>query len=138
VLLAQLAVDYAQLLLEVELALVLEHRAANVVVDLPLQSQQLDFPGQELTEHLQQMPQRLCLEQRLTQLEPNRDVCSDSERLSLDGVGALDDRDDLPRDATVESDVLLERVHHAATQRFGLRGILGARPIEREGRSSGT
>src|SRR6266850_1039320 len=39
VLFTQLAMDYPQLLLEIELALVLEHRAANIVVDLPLESE---------------------------------------------------------------------------------------------------
>ena len=43
VLLAELAVDYTKLLLQVELALVLEHRAANVIVDLALETQELDL-----------------------------------------------------------------------------------------------
>jgi hypothetical protein len=137
VLFAQLAVDYAQLLLQVELTLVLEHRAANIVVDLPFQSEQVDFTGQELTEHFQQMAQRLCLEQRLAELEPHRDVRGDSECLPLRGVGALDDRDDLCRDAPVKSDVFLERVHHPAAQCLRLRRIYGARAVEREGSSGG-
>src|SRR5581483_9599416 len=41
VLLPQLAVDRLELLLEVELALVLEQRATHVVLDLPLQAEDL-------------------------------------------------------------------------------------------------
>ena len=43
VLLAELAVNRLELLLEVELALILEQRAAHVVVDLSLETQQLDL-----------------------------------------------------------------------------------------------
>ena len=43
VVLAQLLVNDAQLLLQVELALVLEHCAAHVVVDFPLEAEQLDL-----------------------------------------------------------------------------------------------
>ena len=46
VFLTQLAVDYAELLLKVELALVLEHSPANIVVDLALEPQKLDLSGQ--------------------------------------------------------------------------------------------
>ena len=43
VLTAQLAMDRLELLLQVELALVLEQRATHVVVDLPLEAEQLDL-----------------------------------------------------------------------------------------------
>src|SRR6185436_10243359 len=69
ILFAQLLVDDPQLLLEIELALVLEHRPAHVVIDLSLETQQLDFAGEELGEHLEQASQRVGLEQRLTELE---------------------------------------------------------------------
>ena len=52
---AELAVDRAQLLLEVELALILEHCAANVVIDLPLEAQQLDLAGEQLAEQIEQI-----------------------------------------------------------------------------------
>ena len=68
----------------------------------------------------------------MAQLEPDGDVGRDAERLSLGRVGALDDRDDLGRDAPVKADVLLERVHHAPAQRFRLRNVLRTGPIERE------
>jgi hypothetical protein len=62
-------------------------------------------------------------------------VRSDAERLTLRRVGALDDRDDLGRNTAMEADVLLERIHHAPAQRFGLRDVRWTRPFEREGRS---
>jgi len=127
-------VNYAQLLLEVELALVLEHRPTNIIVDLPLESEELDFRREHLAEHLQQLPKRLGLQQRLSQLEPHRDVRSNSKSLPLRGLGTLDDRDDLRRNAAVEADVLLERVHHPPAQCLRLGCILSARPLEREGR----
>ena len=99
VLFAQLAVDYPQLLLQVELALVLEHRSANVVVDLPLEPQQLDLARQKLAQHLQQVPQRVGFEQRLPELEPNGNVRRHAECLPLRGIGALDDRDDFRRES---------------------------------------
>ncbi len=43
VVLAQLAIDCPELLLEIELALILEQRAADIVIDLALESQQLDL-----------------------------------------------------------------------------------------------
>jgi len=56
------------------------------------------------------VPKRLGFQQRLAQLEPDSYVRRDPERLPLGRVGALDDRDDLGRDAPVKADVLLERI----------------------------
>src|SRR6185436_2899024 len=61
--LAQLFVNDPKLFLEVELALVLEHRTAHVVVDFPLETEQLDFARQQFGEHFQQSPQGIGLEQ---------------------------------------------------------------------------
>ena len=55
ILFAQLPVNHPQLLLQVELALVLEHRAAHVVVDFPLESEQLDLAGEQLPQHFQEV-----------------------------------------------------------------------------------
>ncbi len=75
--------NYAKLFLEIELALILEHRPTNVVVDLPLEAEQLDLSRQELAEHLQQMPQCVCLEQRLPELESHGNVGRHAECLPL-------------------------------------------------------
>jgi hypothetical protein len=122
-------VDYAKLLLEVELALVLEHCATNIVIDLPFEAQQLDLARKQLAQEIEQLSERAGLEKGLSELEPHGDVRRDSERLSLSGVSALDDRDDLGRNAPVETDVFLERVHYAAADGFGL-WILRAAAIE--------
>src|SRR5687767_9747342 len=107
ILFTKLAMDYAQLLLQVELALVLEHRTAHIVVDLALEPQQLDLTREQLAQHLQQLAESVGFEQRLAQLESHRDVRRDAERLTLSGLRALDDRDDLRRYAAVEAHVLL-------------------------------
>ena len=63
VVLPQLLMNDAELLLQVELALILEHRAAHIVVDLSLEAQQLDFSRQQLGQHLQQASQGVHFEQ---------------------------------------------------------------------------
>src|ERR1700737_1138986 len=133
VLLAQLAMNYAQLLLEIELALILEHRSTHVVVDLALEAEQLDLSGQDLAQHLQQMPQRGGFQQRLAQLESHSNVGCHAECLPLRRFSALDDRNDLRRNAAVEADVLLERVEDPSTKRLGL-GIRCPRSFERKRR----
>ena len=134
VLFTQLPMNYPQLLLQVELALVLEHRAANIVVDLPLQPQQVDLARKELAQHLDQMSESVGFEERLAELEPDGNVGSDAECLALSGVRALDDRDDFRRNPPVEAHVFFERVHHPPAERLGLSGIFGGRSLERERR----
>src|SRR5438105_5302386 len=131
---AQLLVNDAQLLLQVELALILEHRAAYVVVDLPLQAQQLDLTRQQLGEHLQQASQRIRFQQRLTELEPNRHVSSYTKSLSLGGVGALNDGDYFSGDTAVETYILLEGVENASAERLRLGSVLGRGSLERKRR----
>ena len=127
-------VNRAQLLLEVELALVLEQRAANVVVDLSLEPQQLAFAAeQHLDEHLQQLLERLGLEQLLSQLEPDRHVRRDAQRLPLFGLGALDDPTISGGMRRWRLDVLLERVHHPPAQRLGLGSSSAPGPRRRSG-----
>src|SRR6266516_4364417 len=97
-----------ELLLQVELALILEERAAHLVVYLALESQQLDFRSQQLGEHAKQREQGGRLQQRLTSLDAHAQVRGDAECLSRRAVGALNERHDLRRNAPVQGDVLLE------------------------------
>jgi hypothetical protein len=78
---AQLAVNGLQLLLQVELALVLEERTAHVVVDLTLQAQQLDLAAQHSVERLEYRGPVGDLEQALTPVEPRAKVRRHPEHL---------------------------------------------------------
>src|SRR5687767_2178698 len=68
-LLSQLAMNRAQLLLQIELALVLEDRALHIVLDLPLETEQLQFRREELGDARQQFGTRRCFEQPLAIIE---------------------------------------------------------------------
>jgi hypothetical protein len=79
------------------------------------------------------MPQRVCFEQRLAELESDGHVRGNTECLPLRRIGALDDGDDLWRNPAVEADVLFEGIQNASTQCFGLR-VVRARSLEWERR----
>ncbi len=114
ILLAQLAMDRLELLVQVELALVLEERAAHFLVELSLEAEQFGFAHEELIEGVEQRWNVRRLEKCLADLDTNGEVRRDPVRLSPDRVGALYERHDLVRDAPVERDVLLEEGEHAA------------------------
>ena len=114
VVLTELAVNRLELFLEIELALILEERSANFLVELSLEAQQLDFARQHLAHRVEKLRDVWRLEQRLPRLQADREVRRDSVRLALDGVGALHERDDFVRNATVQRDVFLEQREHAA------------------------
>ena len=54
----------------------------------------------------------------------------DAVRLALDRVGALDERDDLVRNAAVQRDVLLEQREHAARDDVQVRRIVRVRRVD--------
>ena len=75
--LPELAMDRLELLLEVELALVLEQRAAHVVVDLSLELEQIDLARQHVRQRAQQRGQLID-----GRADPavGRDACRDAPR----------------------------------------------------------
>ena len=123
ILLAQLAVDRLELLLQVELALVLEERAAHLLVELSLETKQFGFARQQLAQRVEQRGNVRRLEQRLPDLDANGEVRRDAVRLSPDRVRALDERHDFVGNAPVERDVLLEEREHAARQHLERLGV---------------
>jgi hypothetical protein len=105
----QLAVDRLELLLQIELALVLEQRATHVVVDLSLELEQVDLARERVGERAEQGGQLVDREQRLPPVEPRPEVRGDAERLSRRRLGALNDRHELRGKPPMQRDVLLEQ-----------------------------
>ena len=114
VVLAELARDRAELLLQVELALILEQRSPHVLVDLALQSQELDLGTEQLCQCLPELGKSGRLQQLLPDLVLDRQVRGDGDRAALVGLDRLDESGCLVGDAAVERDVLLEPRQHLA------------------------
>ena len=102
-----------QLFLEIELALILEERAAHLVVELALEAEQLDLARQHLAERVEELREGRRLEQRLSRLDAHGEMRRDPVGLALDGFRALNDGNDLVRNSAVERDVLLEEREHS-------------------------
>src|SRR5689334_19569787 len=98
-----------ELFLEIELALILEERPSHFLVELSLESQKLDLAAEHLAERVEKLRKRRCLEERLPCLDAHRKVRRDAVCLTLDGIGALNDRDHLVRNSPMECDVFLEQ-----------------------------
>ena len=120
---AQFAVNGPELLLQVELALVLEEGPAHVVLDLPLEAQQLRLTGRELGECVKEVHQAWHLEQRLSRFMPHGEVRGDAAPLPFGARGALHQRGDLRRKTAVLGDVLLEQRQRLA--RLALHAVAG-------------
>ena len=120
VLAAKLAMDRLELLLQIELALVLEQRAAHVVVDLPLELEQVDLARERLAERAEQGGEVADRQQPLPPIEPRAEVRRDAERLPRRRVRALNQRDELRRKPPMNGDVLLEQRERAAQVRLGV------------------
>src|SRR5579862_3071803 len=106
--LPELAIDGPQLLLQVELALVLEERPAHVVVDLPLQPQELDLGAEDANERGPELVGRRGIEQRLLGVVPEDEVRGDRHRPPLIRLDRLNQGHDLVRNSPVQGDVFLE------------------------------
>ncbi len=140
ILLAQLAVDRLELLVQVELALVLEQRAAHFLVELSLEAKQFGFAHQQLVQGVEQRGNVGCLEQRLPDLDANREVRRDAVGLAPDRIRALYERDDFVGNAPMERDVLLEEREYAARQyleRLGVRVLVSGVVVERRAKVAG-
>ena len=124
VLLAELAVNRLQLLLEVELALILEERAAHVVVDLALEPQQLDLAARAARRAIEQVLGSVGdSSSALARPRGARARCAAiAERLPLVGVSALwTTATHLGRNAPVQADVFLEERDHARRASASIR-----------------
>ena len=133
--LAELPVDRLELLLEVELALILEEGAANLSLDLALQTQNLDLGIERVRELREERADVRGLEVFLALVEPHEHVRGDCERLLLSRLRTLHERDDLRGEPAVQRDVLLEERHDAPRHRPFVRAARGL--VEREGRHDG-
>src|SRR4051812_34801259 len=114
-----------ELLLEIELALVLEEGAAYLVFDLPLETKQIDLRAKNVGELPKEVVQRSGLEQPLARLQLRRDMGRDAVRLTSRGLRSLHEPHDLRRDATMQPNVLLEEADDAPPERLELRRRLG-------------
>ena len=108
VVLSELTMNRLQLLLQIELALVLEERAPHLVIDLSLQAQELALGAQHFRQHAKQREQRGRLEQGLTSLHAHAQVRGNTEGLPRRAVGSLDERDDLRGNTPVQGDIFFE------------------------------
>ena len=108
--------DRLELLLQVELALVLEERAAHVVVDLALEPEQIDLAREQVAERAQQGGELVDREQPLTPVQPRADVRGNPEGLARRRLRALDERDELAGQPPMQRDVLLEQRQGAPQQ----------------------
>ncbi len=129
--LPELAVNRPQLLVQVELALVLKDRAFDVVLDLPLEPQQLELGGKKLRDAREELGPCGRLEQALPVLEADEQVRRHGERTLVSGLRFARHREDLSREAPVQRDVFLEQLIGAPHD--GVTGRVVAR-LERERR----
>jgi hypothetical protein len=117
-------VNCLELLLQVELALVLEQRAAHFLVELALEAEQLDLARQYLAQSLEQLRHRGRFEQRLASLHANREVGGNAVRLPRHRVRALHYRHDLVGNPAMECHVFLEQREDTAGQDVHVRQIV--------------
>ena len=132
--------DRLQLLVQVELALVLEKRAAHLLVELSLEAEQFGFAHEKLVQRVEQCGDVRRLEKRLADLDANGEVRRDTVRLPADRVSALYQRHDFVGNAAVERDVLLEQREHAARQhleRLGVHVLVAGVVVERRAKVAG-
>ena len=120
----------AQLLLQVELTLILEQRAAHIILDLAFEAQQLDLAGQRHRQLIEQHAQRLRLEQALADFEFHAEVRGHQARLLFRRFRAADQTHHFIRQSAVQRDVFLERRHGAA--RLTLFVLTERRGVERK------
>ena len=121
---AELAVNRLQLLLEIELALVLDERPADLVVELSFEAQHLDFGADHVVQLAEEIGQRVSLEQALPRLVSDRQMRGDAVRLAFRRIGRLNHRHDLARNAAMERDVFLEVGHRAPGNRANVGDVL--------------
>src|SRR4051812_13170883 len=101
IVLAELAVNRLQLLLEVELALILDERSTDFVIELALETQDLDLGADHVVELAEEIGQRFSLEKALARLMTDHEVGGDAVRLSLWRIGRLHHANDFARDPAV-------------------------------------
>ena len=128
---AQFAMDRAQLLLQVELALILEQGTTHVVLDLPLESQQLQLRRERHRELLEEHVQRWRIEQPLAHVELHVQVRRHQAGLLLMRLGAADQAHDLVGQPAMQGDVLLE--YRDRTTRLTLRVVAQCGRVHRIG-----
>ena len=113
--------DRAQLLLQVELALVLEQRPAHIVLDLAFEAEQFRLARGQFRERAEQVHQAGRLEQRLARLMAQGEVRGDAAALPFEAAGRLHQRRDFRRQAAMVRDVFLEQRQRLA--RLILRAV---------------
>ena len=117
IILAELSVNGLELFLEIELALILNERSSNLVVELSLEPEHLDFGADHVVKLAEEIRESLRLEQALSDVVPDRDVRGDAVGLALRRFRRLNHVHDLARDPAMQGDVLLELGDGAARDR---------------------
>ena len=121
-----------ELLLQIELALILEERAANLPLDLALETQDLDLGGERVREMREERADVRGLQIFLPLLESHEHVRGDRERLLLARLRPLHERHHFGGQAAMQRDVLLEERDDAPRHRALVGAARGL--VEREGR----
>ncbi len=127
---AELLVNRAKLLLQVELALILEQRSANVVIDFSFETQQLALAAERVCQRLEKILELSRFEQLLSELELDSQMRRDAPCLTLFRLCALNESDDLRRNAPVKRDIFLEQREHAISERTGFDFRYGIDPLK--------
>ena len=111
---AEFAMNGAQLFLEIKLALILEQRAAHIVLDLAFEAQQLHFACECHRELIVQHAERRRVKQSLPDLKLDAKMRRDQPCLLFVTFGTGYEAHHFIRKSTMQRDVFLKRRHGAA------------------------